>query len=120
LQIGSCTALTVLSLRDNQVEELPLEIGKLSRLRVLDVANNRLSHLPYTINVLQSLQALWLSENQSQAMVKLTQSTDPKTKIRVLTCYLLPQQNSNLQGSQFKSSFFLHSVSQVYLFRLKQ
>lgn len=86
-------------MRDNQVEELPLEIGKLSRLRVLDVANNKLVHLPYTINVLQNLQALWLSENQSQAMVKLIQNTDPKTNIRVLTCYLLPQQSANLQDS---------------------
>ncbi|KAI6191425.1 Protein lap1 [Aphelenchoides bicaudatus] len=97
--IGNCTSLTVLSIRDNQLEELPLEIGKLSRLRVLDVANNRLAHLPYTINVLQNLQALWLSENQSQAMVKLVQNTDPKTNIRVLTCYLLPQQSANLQDA---------------------
>lgn len=89
----------MLSIRDNQLGDLPLEIGKLSRLRVLDVANNKLAHLPYTINVLQNLQALWLSENQSQAMVKLVQNTDPKTNIRVLTCYLLPQQSANLQGN---------------------
>jgi hypothetical protein len=31
-------------------------------------------------------------------MVKLIQKTDPKTNIRVLTCYLLPQQSANLQG----------------------
>jgi Leucine-rich repeat (LRR) protein len=86
-------------MRDNQVEELPLEIGKLVHLRVLDVCNNKLPFLPFTINVLYELQALWISENQSQAMVKLLPATDPKTKNNVLTCYLLPQQSANLQGT---------------------
>ncbi|KAI6210461.1 hypothetical protein M3Y96_00330700 [Aphelenchoides besseyi] len=97
--IGNCSSLTILSLRDNQLEELPLEIGKLSHLRVLDVCNNKLSYLPYTVNVLYELQALWLSENQSQAMLKLQQETDAKTGIRVLTCYLLPQQSANQQDT---------------------
>ncbi|KAI6205663.1 hypothetical protein M3Y94_00817900 [Aphelenchoides besseyi] len=97
--IGNCSSLTILSLRDNQLEELPLEIGKLSHLRVLDVCNNKLSYIPYTVNVLYELQALWLSENQSQAMLKLQQETDAKTGIRVLTCYLLPQQSANQQDT---------------------
>lgn len=88
----------MLSLRDNQISELPMEIGKLAKLRVLDVVNNKLTYLPYTINVLYELQALWLSENQSQAMLKLQQERDPKTGINVLTCYLLPQQSSNYHG----------------------
>uniref|UniRef100_A0A914DC39 PDZ domain-containing protein n=1 Tax=Acrobeloides nanus TaxID=290746 RepID=A0A914DC39_9BILA len=94
--IGSCFSLAVLSMRDNEIEELPLEIGKCEKLRVLDMCNNRLQYLPYTINVLFNLQALWLSENQSQAMLKLTTEQDPRTGMRVLTCYLLPQQSATV------------------------
>ncbi|OZC05277.1 hypothetical protein X798_07713 [Onchocerca flexuosa] len=92
--IGGCTSLSVLSLRDNLLEQLPLEIGRLENLRVLDVCNNRLNYLPFTVNVLFKLRALWLSENQSQAMLKLQTEQDPRTGIKVLTCYLLPQSNS--------------------------
>ncbi|VBB25787.1 unnamed protein product [Acanthocheilonema viteae] len=92
--IGGCTSLSVLSLRDNLIEQLPLEIGRLENLRVLDVCNNRLNYLPFTVNVLFKLRALWLSENQSQAMLKLQTEQDPRTGIKVLTCYLLPQSNS--------------------------
>ncbi|MCP9263109.1 Leucine-rich repeat-containing protein 1 [Dirofilaria immitis] len=94
--IGGCTSLSVLSLRDNLLEQLPLEIGRLENLRVLDVCNNRLNYLPFTVNVLFKLRALWLSENQSQAMLKLQTEQDPRTGIKVLTCYLLPQSNSQL------------------------
>lgn len=90
--------LSLLSLRDNQIDELPMEIGKLSQLRVLDVCNNRLSYLPFTINVLYNLQALWLSENQCQALLKLQQDVEPRTGLKVLTCYLLPQQSANANG----------------------
>ncbi|KAE9550973.1 hypothetical protein FO519_005810 [Halicephalobus sp. NKZ332] len=92
--IGNCDNLTVLSLRDNQLKELPLEVGKLVKLRVLDVCGNQLRYLPFTINVLFNLQALWISENQSQAMLKFTQIQDPVSNMRVLTCYLLPQQGN--------------------------
>ena len=44
--------------------------------------------------MLRELQALWISENQSQALLRLQQDTDPKTGIKVLTCYLLPQQSA--------------------------
>uniref|UniRef100_A0A915Q670 PDZ domain-containing protein n=1 Tax=Setaria digitata TaxID=48799 RepID=A0A915Q670_9BILA len=94
--IGGCSSLSVLSLRDNLLDHLPLEIGRLENLRVLDVCNNRLNYLPFTVNVLFKLRALWLSENQSQAMLKLQTEQDPRTGIKVLTCYLLPQSNSQL------------------------
>ncbi|KAJ1362447.1 hypothetical protein KIN20_021990 [Parelaphostrongylus tenuis] len=89
--IGGCTSLTVLSLRENEITELPMDIGKCEKLTVLDLCNNRLSYLPFTINVLFKLQALWLSENQSQAMLKLQVERDPRTGVKVLSCYLLPQ-----------------------------
>lgn len=75
-----------------------MEIGKLTNLRVLDVCNNRLSYLPFTINVLFNLQALWISENQSQALLKLSQEVEPKTGLKVLTCYLLPQKSASENG----------------------
>lgn len=105
--------LSLLSLRDNQIEELPMEIGKLSQLRVLDVCNNRLNYLPFTINVLYNLQALWISENQCQALLKLQQSIEPTTGLKVLTCYLLPQQNSVTSGI---ISIFLQSSVHIYTF----
>uniref|UniRef100_A0A0N5AAW2 PDZ domain-containing protein n=1 Tax=Syphacia muris TaxID=451379 RepID=A0A0N5AAW2_9BILA len=98
--IGGCVALTVLSLRENFLENLPLDIGRLGNLHVLDVCSNRLNFLPYTISVLLNLKALWLSENQSQSTLKLQPEQDPHTGMKVLTCYLLPQSNSQA-GSMY-------------------
>lgn len=41
LQIGDCTSLNILSLRENLLRRLPSEIGNCNRLRVLDVSGNR-------------------------------------------------------------------------------
>ncbi|XGW32372.1 hypothetical protein V3C99_017152 [Haemonchus contortus] len=98
--IGGCTSLTVLSLRENEITEIPMDIGKCERLTVLDLCSNRLSHLPFTINVLFKLQALWLSENQSQAMLKLQVERDPRTGVKVLSCYLLPQLSAHPQNDR--------------------
>lgn len=43
LQIGGCCNLSVLSLRDNQLTDLPMDIGKCEAISVLDVAKNRVS-----------------------------------------------------------------------------
>ncbi|KAK6766809.1 hypothetical protein RB195_026219 [Necator americanus] len=98
--IGGCASLTVLSLRENEITEIPMDIGKCEKLTVLDLCNNRLSHLPFTINVLFKLQALWLSENQSQAMLKLQVERDPRTGVKVLSCYLLPQLSAHPQNDR--------------------
>jgi Leucine-rich repeat (LRR) protein len=42
LQIGSCSRLSVLSLRDNRIARLPNDLGNLRDLHVLDVCGNRL------------------------------------------------------------------------------
>ncbi|XP_078585586.1 protein scribble homolog isoform X7 [Branchiostoma floridae x Branchiostoma japonicum] len=90
-EIGGCVKLGVLSLRDNRLTRLPNELGNLKELHVMDVAGNRLENLPFSITAL-NLKAVWLSENQSQPMVKFQAEDDEKTGDKVLTCFLLPQQ----------------------------
>ncbi|XP_076307315.1 protein lap4-like isoform X2 [Tachypleus tridentatus] len=90
-EIGNLTNLGVLSLRDNRLTYLPVETGNLKELHVLDVSGNRLQYLPISITAL-NLKALWLSENQSQPMLKFQTDEDERTGDKVLTCFLLPQQ----------------------------
>ncbi|XP_015903833.1 protein lap4 [Parasteatoda tepidariorum] len=90
-QIGNLTRLGVLSLRENRLNFLPDETGMLKELHVLDVSGNRLQYLPLTITAL-NLKALWLAENQSQPMLKFQTDVNERTGTKVLTCFLLPQQ----------------------------
>ncbi|XP_076348161.1 uncharacterized protein LOC143245792 [Tachypleus tridentatus] len=94
-QIGNLTQLGVLSLRDNNLSYLPVEMGKLKELRVLDVCGNRLQFLPITITGL-NLKALWLSENQSKPLLKF--QSDELDGMKILTCFLLPQQEQQQQN----------------------
>ncbi|XP_076359020.1 uncharacterized protein LOC143251643 [Tachypleus tridentatus] len=99
-QIGNLIHLGVLSLRDNLLNHLPVEMGMLKELRVLDVCGNKLQFLPITVAGL-NLKALWLSENQSKPLLKF--QTDEQDGMKVLTCFLLPQQdyqNQLLEDSQ--------------------
>ena len=41
LQVGQCKRLHVLSLRENELLELPEEVGQLEDLTVLDIVGNR-------------------------------------------------------------------------------
>jgi len=45
-QVGRCTKLGVLSVRDNQIHALLSELGNLKQLRVLDVSGNRFVSVP--------------------------------------------------------------------------
>lgn len=63
-QLGSCSGITVLSVRSNRLSYIPDEIGRIPRLRVLNLSSNQLRCLPFTIVKCKELQALWLSENQ--------------------------------------------------------
>ncbi|ODN01001.1 Protein lap4 [Orchesella cincta] len=92
-KIENLKSLGVLSLRMNLIERLPHEIGACGNLMVIDVSGNRLQNLPFTITSLSLLKAVWLSENQSQPMPHF--STDYVLSEPVLTCYLLPQLNSD-------------------------
>jgi len=51
----------------------------------------RLQHLPMTLGSC-SLKAVWLSENQIQPLLKFQTEVDESTGLKVLTCFLLPQQ----------------------------
>ncbi|XP_055942822.1 protein scribble homolog isoform X2 [Argiope bruennichi] len=90
-QIGNLTRLSVLSLRENRLNFLPEETGMLKELHVLDVSGNRLQYLPISITAL-NLKALWLAENQSQPMLKFQTDINERNGAKVLTCFLLPQQ----------------------------
>ncbi|CAK5124961.1 unnamed protein product [Meloidogyne enterolobii] len=106
--ICSCVQLTDLILCENRLNELPASIGNLSKnLQVLDLIDNNLKYLPYTLTVLykaKTLNALWLSFNQP-SLPKLSTINAPITNVKVLTCYLLPQQEQpQKQSSQLKTS----------------
>ncbi|XP_032406893.1 protein scribble homolog isoform X13 [Xiphophorus hellerii] len=92
-ELGGCASLNVLSLRDNRLSKLPAELADATELHVLDVVGNRLQNLPFALTNL-NLKAMWLTENQSQPMLKFQTEDDERTGEKVLTCYLLPQQPS--------------------------
>ncbi|GMR32768.1 hypothetical protein PMAYCL1PPCAC_02963 [Pristionchus mayeri] len=102
--IGGCCSLSVLSLRDNALTDLPMDIGKCENMTVLDVCSNRLSYLPFTIKVLLRIQALWLSENQPVSKLTLKEEREPRTGVKVLTCYLLPQESAQMQEPERAAS----------------
>ncbi|XP_043483475.1 protein lap4 isoform X2 [Leptopilina heterotoma] len=89
-EIGNLKKLGVLSLRDNKLQFLPSEVGQCVALHVLDVSGNRLQYLPYSLINL-NLKAVWLSENQAQPMLTFQTDIDEDSKQEVLTCFLLPQ-----------------------------
>uniref|UniRef100_A0A131XJU5 Putative leucine rich domain-containing protein n=1 Tax=Hyalomma excavatum TaxID=257692 RepID=A0A131XJU5_9ACAR len=98
-EIGQLVRLGVLSLRENCLQKLPPETGTLRRLHVLDVSGNRLQNLPLTVTAL-NLKALWLAKNQSQPMLKFQTDLDEATGDKVLTCFLLPQQDDHTESME--------------------
>ena len=96
--------MNLLSLRDNRLTEIPSELSKLRHLHVLDLSGNRLLNLPCTL-LECDLKAIWLAENQAQPMLKFATDIDPQTGEKVLTCYLLPQQQYS-SSSNGKSLLF--------------
>ncbi|XP_060069115.1 protein scribble homolog [Ylistrum balloti] len=97
VEIGRCLRLNVFSMRDNRLLRLPQELGNLKELHVLDVSGNRLEYLPITVTNL-NLKALWLAENQAKPMLKFQTDFDERTGQRVLTCFLLPQQDFHTES----------------------
>ncbi|CAF4480795.1 unnamed protein product, partial [Rotaria sp. Silwood2] len=91
VEIAGCESLGMLGLRDNRLTQIPSELSKLKHLHVLDLSGNRLLNLPCTL-LECDLKAIWLAENQAQPMLKFATDIDSTTGEKVLTCYLLPQQ----------------------------
>lgn len=98
-EIGNCTRLSVLSARENDIATIPKEIGNCRSLTVLALSGNKLRSLPLTVSSLP-LKALWLSQNQSQSVLKLQVEDDEKTLEKVLTCFLFPQED--LKGASLE------------------
>ena len=92
-EIGSCRSLRILSVHANRLTTLPAEIDHISNLAVINLTANMIQHLPVSLMKLNNVSAIWLSENQHKPLVQLNQDTDPETGQRVLTNFLLPQQN---------------------------
>lgn len=92
--IGSCSQLRILSLSQNQLHSLPDEVGRISQLTVLNLSGNRLNYLPFSFLKLTQLKALWLSKNQQKPLSSLSSEVDQVTGHKVLTCFMLPQEES--------------------------
>lgn len=95
-ELGSCSRLTVLTAASNRLTGVPAELGHLPQLAVLNLCANLIHHLPVSLTKLK-LRALWLSENQNKPQVQLQSETLPETGQRVLTCFMLPQQQRSFQ-----------------------
>lgn len=93
--IGSCSQLRILSLSQNQLHSLPDEVGRISQLTVLNLSGNRLNYLPFSFLKLTQLKALWLSKNQQKPLSSLSSEVDQVTGHKVLTCFMLPQEESS-------------------------
>lgn len=98
LEICSCKNLRELSLRSNNLTNIPDGIGNLQNLVILMLTQNQIKNLPLSILKLTKLNALWLSENQSKPLTPLQNDFDYETRKHVLTCYLLPQRGDHLIG----------------------
>jgi len=96
--IGRLERLTLLSLRSNDLTKLPNGLGDIKGMQVLDIANNKLQSLPLGLKDVK-LRALWLSENQSQSIIKMQETTDSDNN-PCLTCFLLPQLPNEIRPYQ--------------------
>lgn len=101
LEICSCKSLRELSLRSNNLSNIPDGIGSLQNLVVLMLTQNKLKNLPLSVLKLKNLNALWLSENQSKPLTPLQNDSEDETGKHILTCYLLPQREDSFIGNLF-------------------
>lgn len=66
--ISRLTNLTRLSVRSNQLKELPAGLTTLNKLAILDLGQNSLRELPVHFGRLSSLKQLYLSANKLIAL----------------------------------------------------
>jgi Leucine-rich repeat (LRR) protein len=112
-EIGSCTGLTILSVRSNKLQEVPAELGHLPNIRVINLSDNQLRNLPVSILNLTYLTALWLSNNQSTPLTTLQQEVDKVTGQTVCVNFMLPQSSQELylagKSNHIYKSLFTHN-----------
>jgi protein scribble len=102
----------MLSLRDNRLTQIPSELSQLKNLHVLDLSGNRLLNLPCSL-LDCDLKAIWLAENQAQPMLKFATDIDSNTGEKVLTCYLLPQQQFTASSTENLNHSKLQNLPEV-------
>nr|CAD7442347.1 unnamed protein product [Timema bartmani] len=90
-EIGSCSNLTIISVRNNRLQEVPAELGHLPSIRMINLSENLLCNLPVSILKLSHLTALWLSNNQNTPLVTLHKEIDKETGQTVCVNFMLPQ-----------------------------
>lgn len=87
-EIGLCTGLEDLNLKDNNLICLPREIGKLTKLKSLDLIDNQLCHLPVEIAQLTQLECLCIEGNPQ--LTSLPPEMDALTNLKIM--YIHPHQ----------------------------
>ena len=92
-QIGLCSSLSILSIRNNQLVKIPSEVSSLSQLSILVLTGNQLHSLPYALTQLTNITAIWIAENQSRPILDLQLSKNERGE-KCLTCFLFPQQGA--------------------------
>jgi Leucine-rich repeat (LRR) protein len=110
-ELGSCKSLRILSAHGNRLTTLPAEIDHITNLAVINLTANMIQHLPVSLMKLNNITAIWLSENQHKPLVQLNQDTDPETGQKVLTNFLLPQQNQDDPHDNQSESGSFHALA---------
>ena len=110
-EIGSCRSLRILSCHGNRLTTLPAEIDHITNLAVINLTANLIQNLPVSLMKLSNVSAIWLSENQHKPLVQLVQDTCPETGQKVLTNFLLPQQDQDQDIDQKSESGSFHALA---------
>lgn len=70
MQIFYCKNIKVLSLKHNQLRQIPSSIGRLSKLEKLILTDNLLTvqSIPFSLTFCKSLKELYVDDNQLEAL----------------------------------------------------
>ena len=94
-----------------RLSTLPAEIDHIINLAVINLTANMIQNLPVSLMKLSNISAIWLSENQHKPLVQLVQDTCPETGQKVLTNFLLPQQDQDQDIDQKSESGSFHALA---------
>ena len=96
-----------------RLSTLPAEIDHIINLAVINLTANMIQNLPVSLMKLSNISAIWLSENQHKPLVQLVQDTCPETGQKVLTNFLLPQQDQDQDIDQKSESGSFHALGMI-------